>query len=136
MGHLDFLFLGYTGRIGRTTYWTSYIALCVVQVIAIWGLLQLSHGTLLQLGDYAAHREDLPFEVAQALWTHVVLPVGIVSLLFQWPQYAIAAKRWHDRGKSGWWSLIAFVPIIGGLWALIELGFLPGEEGVNAYGYR
>ena len=136
MGYLDFLFLGYAGRIGRTAYWIGYIVLSVIQVLAILVLLQLAHGTLEQFAQYANAKADLPDEVAHALLTHVVLPIGIVAILFQWPQYAIAAKRWHDRGKSGWWSLIAFVPVIGGFWALIELGFLPGEEGENDYGYR
>ena len=54
--------------------------------------------------------------------------------MFLYPTYAITTKRWHDRGKSGWWSLIAFVPIIGGLWLLIELGFLGPDEYVNEYG--
>ena len=34
----------------------------------------------------------------------------------------------------GWWVLIAFVPVIGGLWYLIECGFLPGTVGANNYG--
>ena len=135
MGYLDFLFVGYSGRIGRTTYWIGALVLSVAQVLAVWGMLQLSHGTLEQLLQYG-RGSDVPPGIMQSVYTHVLLPIGIVTLLFQWPQYAVAAKRWHDRGKSGWWSLIAFVPVIGGLWALIELGFLPGEEGVNAYGYR
>lgn len=135
MGYLDFLLIGYSGRIGRTTYWLSYLVLGVLQCLAIWGLLQLSHGTFEQLAQYRDGR-GIPAEALQTFGMHVMLPIFIVGLLFLWPQYAIATKRWHDRGKSGWWSLIVFVPIIGGLWALIELGFLPGEEGVNAYGYR
>lgn len=135
MGYLDFLLLGYSGRIGRTTYWLSYFALGIVQLLAIWTILQLSHGTLEQLAQYSDGR-TMTLEALQSFGMHVMVPIGIVALLFLWPQYAIATKRWHDRGKSGWWSLIVLLPIIGGLWALIELGFLPGEEGVNAYGYR
>ncbi len=43
-------------------------------------------------------------------------------------------KRYHDRNKSGWWVLIVFVPVIGGLWYLIECGFLRGTPGPNNYG--
>lgn len=135
MGYLDFLLIGYSGRIGRTTYWLSYFALGAVQMLAIWGVLQLSHGTLAELAHYR-DAAAMPLEALQSFGMHVMLPVCIVGLIFLWPQYAIATKRWHDRGKSGWWSLIVLVPVIGGLWALVELGFLPGEEGVNAYGYR
>jgi uncharacterized membrane protein YhaH (DUF805 family) len=47
---------------------------------------------------------------------------------------AVFAKRWHDRDKSGWWSLILLVPFIGSIWALVECGCLPGTEGPNRYG--
>ena len=43
-------------------------------------------------------------------------------------------KRWHDRGKSGWWVLIALIPLVGPIWAIIETGFLPGTSGPNEYG--
>jgi uncharacterized membrane protein YhaH (DUF805 family) len=48
--------------------------------------------------------------------------------------FAVYAKRWHDRDKSGWWSLIILVPIIGGIWFLVECGILPGTPGANQYG--
>ena len=49
---------------------------------------------------------------------------------------AVWAKRWHDRGKSGWWNLIALIPIIGPIWALVESGFLKGDCGSNRYGHE
>ena len=58
----------------------------------------------------------------------------IASLAMIYPAIALYAKRWHDRGKSGWWTLISLVPVIGGLWMLIELGFLRGTDGDNQYG--
>lgn len=52
----------------------------------------------------------------------------IGSLLVGWMNCAVWAKRWHDRGKSGWWTLIALIPFgIGWIWAMIELGFLEGK---------
>jgi len=47
---------------------------------------------------------------------------------------AVYTKRWHDRNKSGWWSLILLIPIVGPIWMLVELGFLRGTEGTNNYG--
>jgi len=29
------------------------------------------------------------------------------------PSIAVATRRLHDTGKSGWWRLLLFVPIIG-----------------------
>ena len=40
-------------------------------------------------------------------------PLGaIVSLALMIPNFAVAARRLHDIGRSGWWQLIAFT-IIG-----------------------
>lgn len=129
LGYLDFLFLSYQGRIGRLAYWLGLIVLGIVQLAVIFALLSASHGTLAQLAAV-----DDPQTVGEAVLMHVVLPVSIISLLFLYPTYAVTTKRWHDRNKSGWWSLIAFVPIIGGLWMLIETGFLGGDDGDNNYG--
>lgn len=49
-------------------------------------------------------------------------------------QLATGVKRWHDRGKSGRWFFILFIPIIGIVWSLIELGFLPETDWHNEYG--
>jgi uncharacterized membrane protein YhaH (DUF805 family) len=62
----------------------------------------------------------------------------------------LLSKRLHDRGRSGWWaalillSLVAVWPtpthvldfLFAGivLWAIIELGAMPGEQGANRYG--
>ena len=59
---------------------------------------------------------------------------GLLGLALIYPVIALYAKRWHDRNKSGWWSLIGLIPIIGGIWMLIELGFLKGTAGPNSYG--
>ena len=64
----------------------------------------------------------------------MMLPIGILTLIFLWPSLAIYTKRWHDRDKSGWWSLIMFVPVVGALWFLIECGFLRGTDGPNRFG--
>jgi uncharacterized membrane protein YhaH (DUF805 family) len=58
----------------------------------------------------------------------------VVYVLALWIGLAIAAKRWHDRNKSAWWILIVFVPVVGGLWYLIECGFLKGTTGANKFG--
>jgi uncharacterized membrane protein YhaH (DUF805 family) len=66
-------------------------------------------------------------EWAQGIFGLLLLPIAIIGIIVQ-------IKRWHDRDKSGWWVLINFVPCIGGLWALIECGFLKGTEGPNRFG--
>ncbi len=62
-----------------------------------------------------------------------VLILGVLGVSM-WSHYAINCKRWHDRGKSGWWSLIEFLPIIGIVAILIECEFMNSEDGENQYG--
>ncbi len=58
----------------------------------------------------------------------------IVTLALLYFIFALYAKRWHDRDKSGWWSLIGLVPVIGGIWILVECGILEGTKGANRFG--
>ena len=37
------------------------------------------------------------------------------------PSIAIAVRRLHDVGKSGWWLLIGLIPLIGWIWLLVLL---------------
>ncbi len=46
-------------------------------------------------------------------------PLGmIVSLATLLPSLAVAVRRLHDIGKSGWWILIGLIPLIGWLIAI------------------
>jgi uncharacterized membrane protein YhaH (DUF805 family) len=103
------LLFSFTGRIGRQTYW-----LCTLGFFLFFFLISMLLGS---------DEEGLR-----------AVPMLVVMLVSTFMGFAVAAKRWHDRDKSGWWSLIAFVPIVGGLWMLIELGFLPGTRGPNRFG--
>jgi uncharacterized membrane protein YhaH (DUF805 family) len=58
----------------------------------------------------------------------------LLWLAIVWPMLAIYTKRWHDLNKSGWWTLIILVPLVGPIWALVECGFLPGTVGPNRFG--
>lgn len=37
----------------------------------------------------------------------------LVGLAFLLPNLGLAVRRLHDIGKSGWWYLIGFIPLIG-----------------------
>jgi uncharacterized membrane protein YhaH (DUF805 family) len=125
LGYLDFLYFSYSGRIGRLAFWVGSLALFVIELAAALLLLKLSGGTLADLKAGADTSDDVLL--------HVVLPQFIIGVIFLFPTYALCTKRWHDRGKSGWWSLISLVPLIGGVWMLIELWFL-GSDDDNRFG--
>ena len=57
---------------------------------------------------------------------------AIVSLAFLLPTLAVDVRRLHDVGRSGWWILIAFVPIIGFL--LLLYWAVKPSDGPNQWG--
>jgi len=57
----------------------------------------------------------------------------IYSLAILVPGIAVAIRRLHDVGKSGWWLLIAFIPLVGTIW-LIVLFATDSNPGDNTYG--
>lgn len=64
--------------------------------------------------------------------TYMVLGF-IYSLAVLLPSIAVGIRRLHDTGKSGWWLLISFIPIIGAI-VLIVFAVTPGTPGTNQYG--
>lgn len=58
---------------------------------------------------------------------------GIYVLATLIPSLAVAVRRLHDIGKSGWMILIALIPIVGGIWLIVLLA-TDGKPGVNEYG--
>lgn len=57
----------------------------------------------------------------------------IYSLAILIPSLAVGIRRMHDIGKSGFWCLIALVPLIGWIWYII-LACKEGEPDENVYG--
>ncbi len=57
---------------------------------------------------------------------------GFYSLAVLIPGIAVAVRRLHDTGRSGWWLLIGFIPIIG---VIVLIVFLASESqpGQNQY---
>jgi len=49
------------------------------------------------------------------------------------PSLAVGVRRMHDIGKSGWYILVNFIPLIGGIWFFI-LNITDSEAGPNKWG--
>jgi len=58
---------------------------------------------------------------------------GLYALGTLLPSLAVAVRRLHDAGKSGWFLLIALIPLIGGIWLIVLLA-KDGEPGTNKWG--
>jgi len=58
---------------------------------------------------------------------------GLFALATLIPYLAVAVRRLHDTDRRGWWLLIGFVPLIGGLVLLIFF-IISGTRGPNRFG--
>jgi len=100
----------FTGRAQRAEYW--YFILFNIIISTVLAILDVILGTLSPYGTGLLN--------------------GIYSLAIFIPHIAVATRRLHDIGKSGWWQLIVIIPIIG--WILIIIWFATDSEGDNQYG--
>mgnify|MGYP000085435641 FL=1 len=57
---------------------------------------------------------------------------GLFGLALLIPSISIAARRLHDTGRSGWWQLIVFLPIIGLIILIVFL--VQDSHDANNYG--
>lgn len=64
----------------------------------------------------------------------VTLVFGIIGIILWLISLSLSVRRWHDLNKSGWWLLINLIPILGWIYSLVMLGFMPGDRGSNNYG--
>lgn len=104
-----FIFGSWRGRLSRRGFW-------VHGVLGLMGLGLLGHA-LLAIAGVPPARAD-----------------RVMQLLLAYPALAVSAKRWHDRDRSSWWVLVALVPVIGWLVALVDNGFVRGTPGPNRFG--
>jgi uncharacterized membrane protein YhaH (DUF805 family) len=109
-------FRNFSGRARRSEYWffVLFNLIFALVAMAIDNLL----GTTFKIDGIPA-------------------PYGIVYLLYALfiliPGLAVAVRRLHDVGKSGWFLLISLIPLIGSIWLLI-LFFTDSQPGENKWG--
>ena len=129
------LLFSFEGRLNRGRYWKALLILIAVSIVAAGIGLALMFGYISEASSQSAATQDLALDEGPPASFFVGLAIVIIAnLALIWPNLAVTAKRFHDRGKSGLWVLIAFIPYIGGLWILVECGFLEGTKGPNQYG--
>jgi uncharacterized membrane protein YhaH (DUF805 family) len=97
----------FSGRISRRSYWLGH-------ELPMFGVVLIS------------------VILDRLLNAQGVIP-AITLFLLVWPSVATQVKRAHDRGRSGWFLMLALLPIIS-IWPTIELGFLRGDAGANRFG--
>jgi len=103
----------FSGRSQRKEYWMFYLFCVIVAVVlnvveSIVGLSGMVGGVYGPL-------------------TSLFL-LGILV-----PSIAVGIRRLHDTDRSGWWLLIALVPIVGGI-VLLVFFVTDGTHGPNRFG--
>ncbi|MDM7914552.1 MAG: DUF805 domain-containing protein [Candidatus Eisenbacteria bacterium] len=102
----------FSGRARRKEYW--YFALFNAIVCLV-----------LMLIDRLTHTYSSTFSMG--------LLSGIYSLAVLIPSLAVAVRRLHDTGRTGWWLLLALVPFLGGL-VILVFTVQDSRPGSNQYG--
>ena len=92
------------GRASRSEYWWFYLAFMIANIGLT--IVDSALGTPLVLLLFA------------------LIPASLCA----------AIRRMHDIGKSGWWLLIGFIPLIGFLVLLYWFLFDGGQPHANQYG--
>jgi len=109
----------FDGRATRSEYW--YFILYYFILSFIMALLDTFF-----VNPFLLHAT--PEEASKGGILGLLLAVGLLV-----PSIAVAVRRLHDIGKSGWWLLLGLVPVVGVL-VLIYLYAQDSQKGENAYG--
>jgi len=101
----------FSGRAPRIEYWTFFLFHLIIQ---------LALAVIEGLAGFARQTDQSVL-------------AGLYSLIIFVPALAVTVRRLHDTGRSGWWSLIGFLPIIGAIGLLVFL-VRDSQPGENEYG--
>ena len=148
----------FSGRSRRLEFWLWTLFNLVVTGVLLTFIMVAVFGSITDLANRAAAGEfanyipsDSSYSYVELNGEHYDIPpdiflrtiidaMGIPGILLALyscvtfiPNLAVAVRRLHDQDKSGWWILIGFVPLIGGIWLLI-LYFIDGTPGPNRFG--
>jgi uncharacterized membrane protein YhaH (DUF805 family) len=67
-----------------------------------------------------------------------LVPQGValwwVNLPMLWLLFVLCVRRLHDRNYSGFWMLMALIPVFGALWLLWQLALRRGLDQPNRWG--
>jgi uncharacterized membrane protein YhaH (DUF805 family) len=92
----------FTGRASRSEFWYWELAGLIVGIV--FAVLRAVSGI---------------FVVLEIIW-------GLAIIV---PSVALAARRLHDIGRSGWWQLIGIIPVIGWILVIVWAATPPKPEG-------
>ncbi|MFE1307643.1 DUF805 domain-containing protein [Streptomyces sp. NPDC058755] len=69
--------------------------------------------------------------VGNAIDSNILSVIYALAVLL--PYLGVAVRRLHDTGRSGWWILIALIPLVGTIILIVFLA-TEGKSEPNQYG--
>jgi uncharacterized membrane protein YhaH (DUF805 family) len=122
----------FQGRVSRKKFWQSFITVLLFNIFMPYLVKFVLVGLFLfVVTSSSIENFGLRLIISFAVYAIFIITLVIPLVL---RHIAITCKRYHDLNKSGWWTLIILVPILGALWTIYECGFLKGTDGPNQYG--
>lgn len=112
-------YANFSGRARRSEYW--YFGLCNFIISMVLYIPMLVSMAMSGEGEPGAF-----FFIFFGL-------LMIYSLAILVPSLAVAVRRLHDIGKSGWFYFIGLIPLAGPIIMLVWF-FTEGQRGSNEYG--
>ena len=110
-------YVTFSGRATRSEFWWFYFFTVLVNLVATFQASSFA-SVLLERRDMTANESTYFLNNFFFLYLST-----ITSLILLLPSLAVAARRLHDIGRSGWWILIAFtvigiIPLL--IWYVID----------------
>lgn len=120
---LKWVWFSFSGRLNRKAYWLKGIVLMsiIANAVQVFALLV---GMLFDAGS------GIGAMVGGIGLLIVTIPLIVFNV---WVGAAVAVKRAHDLGHSGWWLLLFIVPFYN-IWMAILMAFFRGTPGPNNFG--
>jgi uncharacterized membrane protein YhaH (DUF805 family) len=117
----------FAGRARPKEFWMFVLFLVVVLVALTFVEAALGLGTS---RHWALMR---PWRMAAGFANSGGPLSGLFMLAMLIPYLAVGVRRLHDTDRSGWWLLLGFIPLLGGLILLIFF-VSGGTRGSNRFG--
>jgi uncharacterized membrane protein YhaH (DUF805 family) len=120
MDRFSFVWFHFNGRIGRVTWLVFAVSISMLELVAESVLRR------------ALHWPPPPPVLGNAPSTYIGDGISVLAaLIFLWPSLAIDVKRWHDIGRSGWYTLVMYAPA-SALYVAAFLGMDASDKRVGA----
>ncbi|PZU59760.1 MAG: DUF805 domain-containing protein [Sphingobium sp.] len=117
----------FSGRARPKEFWMFFLFILVALIVL--NVVEVMLG--LSVGQSWVHRGNWWY--AAGYRTHGGPLTGLFALGTLIPYLAVAVRRLHDTDRRGWWLLLGFFPIIGGIVLLIFF-IVSGTRGPNRFG--